>query len=187
MVPLTTLQATSDARTFASGRKSAAIVVVKLRPGTKATTAFRTNPDDLDRLAAGLHHLVFFGREPGANEASDHVGAAPMSGHKQLPSADLLASISRARRCYRRRAFSAVSAALSAAVVGLPSFQRHAPRNPQSGASAPRHARKPSLSRGHRAVRRLTVHHGADALRQAPTGGERGTSVSAPRGASVSV
>ena len=41
-------------------------------------------PDDLDRLAASLHYLMLFGREPGANEASDHVAFEPMSDHKQF-------------------------------------------------------------------------------------------------------
>jgi len=44
------------------------------------------NPDsdDLDRLAASLHHITLFGREPGANEASDHIGIEPMSDLKQF-------------------------------------------------------------------------------------------------------
>jgi hypothetical protein len=44
--------------------------------------------------------------------------------------------------------------------------------NPQASASAPRHAREPFLSRGHRCACRLMVHHGAHALGQAPTGAD---------------
>jgi len=44
------------------------------------------NPDadDLNRLAARLHHITLFGREPGSNEASDHVNFEPMGDDKQL-------------------------------------------------------------------------------------------------------
>ncbi len=42
------------------------------------------DPNDLDRLAAGLHHVTLFGREPGANVAGDHVGIEPMNDHKQF-------------------------------------------------------------------------------------------------------
>ncbi len=44
------------------------------------------NPDtdDLDRLAASLHHLKLLGREPRVNEAGDHVGIEPMSDLKQF-------------------------------------------------------------------------------------------------------
>jgi hypothetical protein len=44
--------------------------------------------------------------------------------------------------------------------------------NPQSSASAARHAREPFLSGGHRCACRLMVQHSADALGQAPTGGD---------------
>jgi len=40
--------------------------------------------DDLDRLAASLHYLMLFGREPSPDEASDHVAFEPMSDHKQF-------------------------------------------------------------------------------------------------------
>jgi len=40
--------------------------------------------NDLDRLAASLDDLTFFGREPGADEASDHVTFEPMGDDKQL-------------------------------------------------------------------------------------------------------
>jgi hypothetical protein len=44
------------------------------------------NPEayDLDRLAASLHHVKLFGREPGSNEAGDNVGIEPMSDLKQF-------------------------------------------------------------------------------------------------------
>ena len=42
------------------------------------------DPDDLDRLAASLHHLALFGREPGPDQVGDHVTFEPMGDDKQL-------------------------------------------------------------------------------------------------------
>jgi hypothetical protein len=38
--------------------------------------------NDLDRLGASLHGLVFCSSKPGAYEAGDHVAIEPMGAHK---------------------------------------------------------------------------------------------------------
>jgi hypothetical protein len=48
------------------------------------------DPEDLDRLAASLHHLTFFDRELSADEGSDHVAIEPMDAHKQCLSSAIL-------------------------------------------------------------------------------------------------
>ena len=42
------------------------------------------DPDDLDRLAASLHALAFWYREPAADQGGDHVAIEPVSDHEQL-------------------------------------------------------------------------------------------------------
>jgi hypothetical protein len=42
------------------------------------------DPDDLDRLAASLHHLTLFGREPGADETDDRRPTKAVAMHKQF-------------------------------------------------------------------------------------------------------